>query len=658
MRHSASFAVTIAAFCSFAPAAAQVPDTIDVPELVVTANKTLVPRAVTSAATTVLNGSALRAQGMNTVADALRTVPGAAIVQNGSFGGITSLFLRGGESDYTLVLVDGVRVNSPGGLYDFANLTLENIERIEIVRGPSSVLYGSDAVTGVVHVITKNATRNSYAAQLLLGGGSRVGVLVPADDRQYGVTSASLDASGVAGPLRVSFGGSHFESGGAYAFNNDYRNTSVSGRAGIDITSGWGATLTARYTNSEYHFPTDGSGVPVDINQFRTTETVTTALDLAGALASRVDTRLRVGLNDQIERYRDDPDSPADTFGSPISRSHGRVRRQFADLNATYHLGTASMITAGGEIEEQTDRNTYHSDGQYGPFDSSMDQERSSRGVYAQALHNIGALMLNGGARLDNNDRFGTFTTWRAGATMKIAEATRARAVIGTGFKEPTFFENYAQGFTTGNPELDPEHSRSWEVGVEHALASFATVRGTAFFQRFRDMIQYVSAPAGTANYRNVAGARADGVEIEVSVQPHRRVQITATHTFLSTEVTDEGTGEDAQFRQGEELLRRPAHTTSLGAALTASPGTISLTANRIGSRFDLDYASYPAVRTELDAYTTIEIAGTLNAVEIGSSRMQIVARVENALNETYEEILGFPARGRTLYAGLRIARQ
>lgn len=657
MKYQTSFAAALTALVVGAPLAAQTPDTIQIPELLVTALKTPVPRALTSASTTVLTGTTLRAQGLNTVADALRSVAGAAVVQNGSFGSISSLFMRGGESDYTLVMVDGVRVNSPGGLYDFSNLTLENVERIEIVRGPSSVLYGSDAVTGVVHVITKNGSVPAYSAQLVLGGGDRVGTSVPSDNRNYSVTSANLEARGSAGPVQLSFGGSHFESGGAYAFNNDYRNTSVSGRAGIGLGASWVATLTGRYTDSEYHFPTDGSGLPIDANQFRTTQVVTTALELAGAVAPRIDARLRVGLNDQLERYRDEPDSPADTFGSPFSHSRGRVRRQFADLNASYNLGAYSIVTVGGEIEQQKDRNSYHSDGQFGPFDSSMDQDRSSTGVYAQALHTVGALTINGGTRVDHNDRFGTFFTYRAGASVRIAAATRLRAAIGTGFKEPTFFENYAQGFTTGNPDLEPEQSRSWEAGIEHNIGQFATLRATAFFQRFRDMIQYSPAAIGEPNYRNLAGARADGAEVEITVSPIRRLQITASHTYLSTEVTDEGTGNDAQFQEGTELLRRPAHTTSISALVNFSRGNVSLRTNRIGQRDDLDFASFPAQRKTLDAYMTVDIAAAINAIRIGDTRVQLTARIENALDEQYEEVLSFPARGRALYAGVRVER-
>ena len=657
MRNHASFAAAVAALFVTAPSVAQTPDTIPIPELVVTALKTPVPLSITSAATTVLNGTTLQSQGITTVAEAIRTVAGAAVAQSGSYGSLTSLFMRGGESDYTLVMVDGVRVNSPGGLYDFANLTLENVERIEIVRGPASVLYGSDAVTGVVHIITKNGARPSYSAQFMLGGGDRVGSLVPANNRNYSVTSATADASGTAGPVHLSFGGSHFESGGAYAFNSDYRNTSLSGRAGIALAPGWAATFTARYTDSKFNFPTDGTGLPVDLNQFRTTQVVTSALEVAGGIGEHVDARLRAGLNDHFEKYRDDPDSPADTLGSPVSRSRGRVRRQFADVNATYSFGTNSLVTAGAEIEEQKDRNSYFSDGQFGPFESDMDQSRSSTGLYAQALHSFGSLTVNGGTRLDHNDRFGTFVTYRAGASLRVTASTRVRAAAGTGFKEPTFFENYAQGFTVGNPNLEPEHSVSWEAGVEQDIGTRASLRATAFFQRFRDMIQYTTAAPGEPNYINVAGARADGAEIELTLSPARALQVSAAHTFLSTEVTDEGTGQDAQLQQGMRLLRRPAHTTTLSTWLDVGRGTVSMSARRVGERDDLDFSSFPAERRTLDAYVTVDLAAAVNTVNIGAARVQLTARIENVFDERYEEVLSYAARGRALFAGIRVAR-
>jgi len=240
---------------------------------------------------------------------------------------------------------------------------------------------------------------------------------------------------------------------------------------------------------------------------------------------------------------------------------------------------------------------------------------------------------------------------------VRISGATRVRTAVGSGFKEPTFFENYAQGFTTGNPHLEPEHSVSFEAGFDHELGARAAIRVTAFAQRFRDMIQYTNAAAGEPNYINIGSARADGAEFEISATPVKALRISAAHTYLSTEVTNEGTGEDTQFRNGMRLLRRPAHSTSLDAAVDLGRGSVSLRANRVGERDDVDFSTFPAERRTLDAYFTVDLAASLNTIRFGDTRVQLTARIENLFDERYEEILSYTARGRALYAGLKIGR-
>ena len=253
-------------------------DTFALSEIVVTATRVPVARASVASTVTVLTGADLRAQGIHYVADALRTVPGAGVAQNGSFGAVTSLFLRGGQSNYVQVLVDGVSVNGPGGTFDFGSLTTDNVERIEIVAGPTSVLYGSNAVSGVIQILTRR-------------GHGQPSVEVGTRGGTYGSFEWDAGLQGAGDKVEYAFQGSRFTTEGSYAFNNQHRNAVVSGRVHVapdDRTSG---ALTVRYADHVFHFPTDGAGRLVDHNQFTYEDGTTLGLDAGRYLTSRIEAR-------------------------------------------------------------------------------------------------------------------------------------------------------------------------------------------------------------------------------------------------------------------------------------------------------------------------------------------------------------------------------
>ena len=228
---------------------AQSTDTSQLGTVVVSASKVPRPAATLSQAVTVISGDDLRARGVTRVSDALREVPGATLVQSGSYGAVTSLFLRGGESRYTKVLIDGVAVNASGGSFDFSHLTTDNIDRIEIVRGPASVLYGADAVSGIVQIFTRRAS----ASRVSLGvrGGTYHSVDVDAD-----VAGASSLGGFTAAAAQHS-------SDGILPFNNEYRNGTLSSSLSLARSASGDALLSARYTTAEFHYPTDFTGAPV-----------------------------------------------------------------------------------------------------------------------------------------------------------------------------------------------------------------------------------------------------------------------------------------------------------------------------------------------------------------------------------------------------------
>ncbi|MGH7545290.1 MAG: TonB-dependent receptor plug domain-containing protein [Gemmatimonadota bacterium] len=633
-----------------ADAAAQEPrDTFELAEIVVTVTRLPIPREAAAAHVTVITGEELRARGVDHVLEAFRTLPGAAVVQSGSFGGATSLFLRGGESDYVQVLVDGVPVNEPGGAFNFATLTADNVERIEVVRGPASALYGSDAMTGVVQIFTR---RGEGAPRVSLG--FKAGT--------FGTVGWNADLSGGGEATEYAFSLSRFSSDGILEFNNDYQNTVLSGRVGLNPDPRTEAALTFRYSDHEFHVPTDGAGNLVDENAFEFGDALTLGLELAQRFSDRIKGHLLLTTHERNGGFDDRPDGRSDTLGFFAFQSLDNVRRRTADARADVHLAENAILTAGIEVEEETQRSFNESDSEFGPDNGSFPAERWNRAYYGQIFADLASrLALTGGARLEDNDAFGSFATYRAGAAYHTPGGTRLRASIGTALKEPSFFENFAAGFVLGNPDLDPERSRSWEIGLEQSFASgLGTLSATFFDQRFRDLIQFTPVPpdSGDPNFFNVAAAEARGVETGLSLGGIPRLTLAVDYTYLDTEVTDPGFQSAADFLEGERLLRRPTHSARIHAGyLLSDRGSVALDVHHVGERDDLDFSGFPFQRVVLPAYTRVDLAAQYEpyAADSRLPALTLTLRLDNALDRSYEEVKNFPARGRTLFLGGRV---
>ena len=614
-------------------AAQQGTDTVTLAPVVVTATRLPTRADALPTSVTVISGAQLRAEGIRTVAEALRIVPGAAVVTTGPWGGQASLFLRGGESDYVKVLIDGVPQNAPGGSYDFANLTTDNIERIEVVRGPTSVLYGSDAVTGVVQIFTRDG-RGTPRAAVAFGGGT------------YATNAVEVTASGGDDRAGYAIGLSRFASDGIYRFNNDYRNEVLSGRLRLKPDARTDAAMSVRYGDALYHFPTDGSGDPVSNNQHQVDRGPSVGLELGHVFSDDVEGRVTGTWHRDNAQYAIAPNGPSDTTTFPFSSSDW-VTRAGLDGRANLRLSGGNVVTVGGASEHETMQGT--------TLDGS--RSRDDGAAYLQLVTNLERpFSVTLGARLDDNQRFGTYATYRAGLSFRIHGGTRAIASIGTGFKEPNFFETYATGFVRGNPDLQPEHSFTWEAGLEHHIPGTAvTVRATYFNQRFRDLIDYNGSDSVTYNYLNVPGADARGLEIASEAALGGAVRVSAGYTFLNTRVTKGGadTGSTALFLTGEPLLRRPWHSATLALSYRLGRrGSVTLTALYTGRRPDVDYRTLR--RDTLPSYTRVDLAGQLDLLrpQAGAPGLAVVGKVENLFDAPYQEVTNFPARRRNLFLG------
>jgi vitamin B12 transporter len=663
-------ALLAAALLPGASRAQEPPDTFRLGELVVTATRLPTPRRAVPAAVTVIGGDELRARGAHRLADALRSVAGLHLVSNGPTGSITSLFLRGGEADYVRVLVDGVPVNEPGGAYDFGQLGTHDVERVEIVRGPASVLYGSDAVAGVVQIFTHRGTPTPRVHAGLEGGTfEKRGTTASGAPASGRGSSLNVEAGvrGALGPLRYSLGAARSGTDGLLAVNNDYSNTSggVHLRWAAPPTTGSpgprsDATLTLRVTDHTYHFPTDGAGRVVDLDQHSTGRSTALGVEGGHFLTPRVEARAALRLHRRTTTFDDRPDEPGDTLGFYASESEDYSRRAGAEASANVHFGRG-VLTLGGSIERQAGRTHLLSLSEFGPFESDAEHARRSHAGYAQLVGRpIDRLTVTLGGRFDDSETFGGFTTYRVGANLEVTPGTTLRAALGTAFKEPTFYENFAEGFVQGNPDLDPERSRTREVGAMQAIAGGA-LTVTLFDQRFRDMIQYDPRPvgerAGDANYFNLAAARSRGVEAELQLRPLQRLELRAGWTVLGTEVLDAGAGGDRAFTAGAPLLRRPDHGGSVVAALGFTPRLRgSLTWVYTGARDDLDFSTTgQGERVRLEPHSTADLGLEMELGTVATlGALALTIRARNLFDTRYEEIRGFPAAGRGLYLGAR----
>ena len=621
----------------------QSPDTAALSPVVVTATKVPTPAAASTAATTVITGTELRARGAVTLLEALRGTPGVALGTTSGPGSQTSIFLRGGNSNFTKVLVDGVPLNAPGGAVDLAAFTTDDVDRIEIVRGPASVLHGSDAMTGVVQIFTKR------------GGPSALAVRAADRDARYDAT-ASVGRELVVGATTRAHGainGGYHRGNGFLPFNNGFRNATASAAGGVQGIRGT-ADVALSYADGRYHYPTDGNGEPVDSNAWTGSSRLSISASTLARVTDRLSARLQLGRAMRTSGASDLPDSPGDTADF-YSRSHGRTLRELADaqLIAALPLGVTTVV--GGTVESQRARLRGWSE--FGGYAStnSFDRTRTNRALYAQLAAGSSPITLEIGGRRERLHDGRGVNTGRVGVALEPIAGTIARASIGTAFKEPAFEELFDAGYSIGEPNLRPERNRSREVGLETRLPGGAvTIGATAFDQRFRDLVQYRYDGPGISNFYNVVAARARGIELEGRLSATHGLAARASYALQRTEVTNPGNGSFGSLERGKPLLRRPRRLGDLDLTWALARATLFATIARTGARDDYDFAN--GARRRLAPFTLVDASAELPLLGRPATRaLSLTLRGENLGGARYQNVYGFATPGRVLWFGLRV---
>lgn len=623
------------------------PDTVALAEIVVTANRLPTPRALLPQSVTLLRGDDLRSRGVLLLQDALREVPGLHVVRTGSVGGTTSVFLRGGNSNFVKVLVDGIPLNEPGGRFDFGSFSLENVDRIEVVRGPSSVLYGSDAMAGVIQIFTRTGEGPPVVSASLRGG-------------SLGSIRGEVGARGTGDRMNYSLALGRSETSGIYEVNNRFVSWTGSGRVAVFPDAHSHLALSLRVQESQYGFPTSSTGEVVDLNQYTFDEGVHLAVEGARTLAPSLEARLLLRASVAERGLNNQPDSPADTVGFAFRDERlGTTLRRGIDARLVWDQGPVTWV-GGVDGEVERERLLYRTASNFGGGPSvSANAFEGDRWTVASYLEATAAgpwgSRLNLGVRADQNQVFGAFQTGQAGVVMPVGALGRIRGAVGSAYKAPTFAQQFAETpFEVGDPDLIPETSTSWELGWDVTLTRARLTLGTSYFdQRYEDLIQYGFQGSGLPTYANEARARARGVEVAVDWRPVAGLRTGVEYTWTDATLRNaEGRviGEGLEAR----LLRRPEHHVSAHLrARHASGGTAGLTLVRVGDRIDSDFRTWPAQRVRLEAYTTVDLDAQLPMRRGATDNAWFLTlRLENLMAAEYESLVGFPGLGRVVLIG------
>jgi vitamin B12 transporter len=570
------------------------------------------------------------------VADVLETVPGVSVARAGSYGGATSVFVRGGESDFNLVLIDGVQVNRPGGEYDLANLSTANIERIEIVRGPSSVLYGTEAVSSTIHIITRSGRKNGTP------GGNVSAVAGGMGSQDY---QARLD--GGSDRVRYAFGAMSTQTDGIFDFNSGYRRSDLSARNDFEISPGTSLGASLRYTAGTQHVPTDDSGAIVDPNDYRDIAEQTYSVHLQRQFSTRYDSRIQYGYFRHHAYNYTLEDGVTDFFDSIFESDENR---HYIDWQNNIRLIPGHLLATGASWKEESSR--------------VIDSSRRSLGLYLQDQVSVGnRLFLTGGIRHEANNRFSNFVTGQFDASYLLTDSLRIRGSLGNGFRAPAFSEivGFPEFGIAGNPALRPEKNTAAEAGADFSIrGSWLQLSGTVFSNRFRDLIEFTFATApGTPNFINVEAANSRGLEFQGTWRPSALLSFGSWYTFTATKVTDAGSVPSGNFEEGLPLLRRPRHLAGVFGGIKGSRLSLRLDLLYKGTRDDRVFLpDFSSTRVKLPGYFRVDCFGSVPLVRLadGGRVLAAVFRGENIFNSSYQEVAGFPSPGRRLRGGLEFS--
>lgn len=613
--------------------------------ITVTASRTPVSIEESGSSVTIIQQQEIEDRQVPFIADLLRDAPGVAISQNGGTGTLTQLRLRGAEGNHVLVLIDGIEANdiASGSEFNFANLVTCGLERIEVLRGPQSSLWGSDALAGVVNVQTRKGSGPLQVESTFSGGRF--------DTRQ--------NCSGISGGndlQHFSLFGSYFENNGSNISeqgpeDDGYRNTTLNFRYGIMPIDNLGFNLSGRHVDST---------VEIDAFEFNPIDFTSSIVD--GNLKSEsIQNYLRLGSN-------------LDTLNGALSHQANLSVTDTDNENFTDNVETTS--TEGEKIKFDYQASFSHStDNTEHSLTLAYERERErfkQTGTASffgdpnqrQKIYNTGyigeyrtgffdQIFLSASIRKDDNDKFKNRMTHRLSASFAPNNlSTRFHTAYGTGVKNPSFTERF--GFTpdtfVGNPDLKPEKSKGWEVGISHAFTDHAEVNVTYFSEELEDEINgffFDSSlgPFGSFTAINLEGeSDRKGLELSFYVEPLPKFELKGAYTYVDSRQPDL-TGKTSE-------IRVPGNTASLIAnyRFLSDKANLNVKINYVGDQFDTDFGVSPSARDSQHGYTLVNIAGEYQI----NNWMAFQGRIENLFDQNYQDVIGFETQGINAHLGIK----
>jgi vitamin B12 transporter len=628
------------------------------PPIVVSATTVPTPASELGSSVTVVTGDDLQREQLRTVPDALKKVPGLDIVQTGGPGGQTSVFMRGTNANHVKVLIDGIDVGNPGitnGAFDFGHLLTSDIEKIEVLRGPQSGLYGSDAIGGVIAITTKK-------------GEGPPRVTATAEAGSFGTFNQTASLRGSQANFSYAFNVAHFRSTdvpvtplhllapGEKRNNDNYDNWTYSAKLGADLSDNLAVNFVARYTDAKLGFTGEDFRLfPLDFPEaLQSTQRNHNFYSRGEAVWSLFDDRLKNYFGVNYTNQWDWTLNPNPDFffasplvSPPITNLGERIK---FDWRGEARLIPGQTVVLG--LEHQSESLRTDSTGTVDPFfnftQTTTAAKTSNKAGYVELQSEFAKrFFLVSNVRYDDNQSFGPHTTWRlAPAFIVPGTNTKLKGSYGTGFKAPTLTQLYVNNPSfnaVANPNLRPETSKGYDFGFEQPLFHDRVNFGVTYFHNdIKNLINNVfNLSSFSFTYVNVGAATTYGTETFASIAVTDQLKLRADYTTIVTRDETTGLG----------LRNRPGHKESLSAIWSPNQQfTLSTTLLYVGRAVEFNRdGTIP--RVDSDAYTLVNIAGNYKV----DDRVTVFGRIDNLLNRHYESPVGFDQPGFGAYGGIRV---
>jgi vitamin B12 transporter len=635
--------------------------------VIVTAQAEPTPAQDSSASVSVITREEIDQRQAVPLADLLLYTPGIAIGKNAPEGGLTAFFLDGGNSYHTKVLIDGATVNNPGGQVDFSNFTLDNVDKIEVVRGAESAIYGTDAVAGVIQIFTHRGQTRVPAFSIWGEGGT------------FSSGRGGAQLSGLVGKFDYSGAASYFQTDGQGS-NDSFRNRTLSGNFGYSFSDTNTLRLSLRNNTSDAGIPGQTLITPPSLHTINDLENFsanarwdfTTGTHWHNEIAGSEAYNRAFSANPVQSFFATDPfagcpqtnPSAVPTaefcdFTDPGSKS--RFNRASMNASTSYVLSNFTA-SAGYQYEVENANISFLGIGHL---------RRNNQGGYLDFRYQpLRRLSLDFAARAEANENFGTRVVPRAGASLALRYGqgfwgdTRYRLAYGEGIIEPQFSQSFGSSpCSPGNPSLKPEESKTWTTGIEQKLAhDRADVSVEYFSNRFYDVISFTSCfpgsgcviaqppgcPAFWGNYFNTDLSRARGVNFSARMHLAHWLSVVSNYSYDDTKVLKAPNAFDPAQVPGNRLLRRPLHSGSLTLSAAYRAFSLTVAGYFSGPRTDSDFLGLGLTRNP--GYARFDIAGSYTFAR----HLTLYARATNLFDRAYQEVIGVPTLGRDARIGLK----